>query len=117
MTHIHIGNKDFFHPNFFFNHFSDHDDIPEFAYIEDVKGYTIVKRGGIALVDQKNHTYLKNRKYESTGKIFWTCSGRKKLKCMARVVSVHNKITKITGEHAHPPPDLSLEYVQNTNIK
>ena len=74
-------------------------------------------RGNAMLVDQRNHTYFWNRKYESTGKIFWTCSGRKKLKCKARVVSVHNKITKITGVHAHPPPDLSLEYVQNTNIK
>ena len=116
LIHVH-EEKRLFHPNFFFDHFSDYDDNPEFTYMEDVKGYTIVKRGGIALVDQKNHTYLKNRKYESTGKIFWTCSGRKKLKCMARVVSVHNKITKITGVHAHPPPDLSLEYVQNTNIK
>ena len=42
------------------NHFSDHDDNPELTYIEDVKGYTIVKRGGIALVDQKNYTYTRD---------------------------------------------------------
>ena len=69
-------------------------------------------RGTEMLVDQRNYTYRYNRKSPATGKTFWICSSRRTIKCMARVVSVHNKITKITGEHSHPP-DPSLQYVNH----
>lgn len=82
------------------------------TFIEDVRGYCMSNRGTAMLVDQRNYTYRYNRKSPATGKTFWICSSRRTIKCMARVVSVHNKITKITGEHSHPP-DPSLQYVNH----
>ena len=79
-------------------------------YIEEVKGYCMSNRGTAMLVDQRNYTYRYNRKSPSTSKTFWICSHRRAIQCMARVVSVNNKITKITGQHCHPP-DTALQFV------
>ena len=97
---------------YFFNHFSDHDDIPEFAYIEDVKGYTIVKRGGIALVDQKNHTYLRKRSMKG-GKVYWNCTNYRKFNCKATLVTKQNKIIKTFGEHDHIVAEMNYEILTN----
>ena len=42
--------------------FSDHDDKLEIKYKEEIKGYTIARRGAIALVDQRNFTYIRSGK-------------------------------------------------------
>ena len=105
--------KIFFIPNFF-DHFSDHDDKPEFTYLEDVKGYTIVKRGGIALVDQKNHTYLRKITRKS-GKTYWQCTLYRKSKCKAKLVTKQNKIIQTYGEHDHPVHEMNFELM--TNLK
>ena len=98
------GKKDFSF-QIFFDHFSDH---TEFTCMEDVKGYTIVKRGGIALVDQKNHAYIRNRTRKN-GKIYWQCLKRKS-NCKARLVTLQNKIIQTSGEHDHPAPEACYEY-------
>ena len=94
---------------FFFIHFSDQDDSPEFTYIEDVKGYTIAKRGSIVLVDQKNHTYLKKCARKS-GKVYWNCTNYRKFNCKATLVTKQNKIIKIYGEHDHLVAEMNYEF-------
>ena len=101
-----------FSSQFVFNHFSDHDDILEFAYIEDVKGYTIVKRGGIALVDQKNYTYLKKRSMKG-GKVYWNCTNYRKFNCKATLVTKQNKIIKTYGAHDHLVAEMNYEIFTN----
>ena len=78
-----------------------------------MKGYTIIRRGGIALVDQRNHSYIRNRKSEyGTGRTWWLCSfARKKGEtCKARLVTIENKIIKMSGEHTHPAPEACYQY-------
>ena len=77
-----------------------------------MKGYTLIRRGGIALVDQRNHSYIRNRKSESTDRIWWLCSSarRKGENCKARLITIQNKVIKMSGEHNHPAPEACYEY-------
>ena len=97
---------------YFFNHISDHDDNPEFTYLEDVKGYTIAKRGSIALVDKKNHTYLKKCARKS-GKVYWNCTNYRKFNCKATLVTKQNKIIKTYGAHDHLVAEMNYEIFTN----
>ena len=71
--------------------------------IEDTKGYLKSKGGATLLVDQRDYTYFSNRTTEDRVKKYWVCSSRNKLKCTARIVSTNHKVTRISGNHNHPP--------------
>ena len=100
------------------NIFSDHDDKPEIKYEEEIKGYTIARRGAIALVDQRNFTYIRNGKSQyGTGRVWWLCGFARDLalrakgeNCKARLVTLQNKIIKMSREHNHPPPEECFKY-------
>ena len=96
------------------NIFSDHDDKPEIKYEEEIKGYTIARRGAIALVDQRNFTYIRNGKSQyGTGRVWWLCGfarAKGDTNCKARLVTLQNKIIKMSREHNHPPPEECFKY-------
>ena len=100
------------------NIFSDHDYKPEIKYKEEIKGYTIARRGAIALVDQRNFTYIRNGKSQyGTGRVWWLCGFARDLalrakgeNCKARLVTLQNKIIKMSREHNHPPPEECFKY-------
>ena len=70
-----------------------------------MKGYIASMKGRPMLVDQRGHVYQRIRSSEATGRAFWRCREfkHKDWHCKANVVSLHNKITRITGSHEHPP--------------
>ena len=72
-------------------------------YVEEVKGYVSTTRGKPMLVDQRNYTYHVNNKSPVNNRIWWKCSKFKTIKCPARAVTFHNKITKLSGIHSHEP--------------
>lgn len=76
----------------------------DFDYIEEVKGYeTSSQQKRPMLVDQRDYRYQINRLSDKTGKAFWRCSLARRIRCNATVVSLHNKIVRMAGEHTHPP--------------
>ena len=80
------------------------DEVIDFEYVEDVKGYAVSKRGR-PLVDQRNYKYVMNRCSKVDGKAWWKCVAYKRLKCRATTVSKKNKILKFGAEHNHPASD------------
>ena len=72
-------------------------------FIEYVKGYTPSMQGAPMLVDQNDYCYKLDKRSKTTCRLFWRCSvDKKSFKCNARVVSIGDKIVKMSSEHTHP---------------
>ncbi len=71
----------------------------DFDYIEDAKGFSLTQKGNPQLVDQRDKIYQKNRYSSVPGKIFWRCKYWKTQRCLAACITLHNKITRLSGEH------------------
>ena len=80
----------------------------DFDYIEDVTGYASSSHKKPLLVDQRGYTYQISRFSKSSSKAFWRCqrSRSRQLPCSARAISLHNKITLLSGAHNHSPPEI-----------
>ena len=82
----------------------------DFDYVEDVKGYTISSHKRPMLVDQRGYTYQISRFSKSSSKAFWRCQRSRSRQiegpCYARAISLHNKITLLSGVHNHNPPEI-----------
>ena len=81
-----------------------------FIYLEEAKSLKNDGRNGkLRLIDQRNYTYIVNRKSADFNKVWWICGNynNKVNKCNARAISVGNKITKLSGEHSHEPNSLT----------
>ena len=82
----------------------------DFDYVEDVKGYTISSHKRPMLVDQRGYTYQISRFSKNSSKAFWRCQRSRSRQiegpCNARAISLHNKITLLSGVHNHNPPEI-----------
>ena len=62
------------------------------------------------LVDLKGYTYQINRFSKCSSKAFWRCQKSRSRQiegpCNARAISLHNKITLLSGTHNHNPPEI-----------
>ena len=75
--------------------------FPDLEYLEEVKGFISGKKAEIRLVDQRNYTYIVNKK-DFNNKIWWICT-RSHHQCKSRAITIGNKITKLSGKHSHEP--------------
>ena len=75
--------------------------FPDLEYLEEVKGFISGKKAEIRLVDQRNYTYIVNKK-DFNDKIWWICT-RSHHQCKSRAITIGNKITKLSGKHSHEP--------------
>ena len=69
-------------------------------------------------MDQRNFTYIRNGKSQyGTGRVWWLCAFARDLalrakeeNCKARLITIQNKVIKMSGEHNHPAPEACYEY-------
>ena len=77
-----------------------------YIYLEEAKSLKNDGRNGkLRLIDQRDYTYIVNRKSKDSSKVWWICGNynNKVNKCNARAISMGTKITKLSGEHSHEP--------------
>ena len=79
-------------------------DLPRNALLECKEEAHFCKsaRGAANLMDSEGHVYYKH-KNSSSGKVFWDCRDRRKIKCHGRATTSGFVIVKKSA-HNHPPP-------------
>ena len=66
------------------------------------------RNGGNILESSDGHFYRRNASKMHHGgfKQYWICSKRNTLKCLARAVTVDDKVMQWSGLHNHNPPKI-----------
>lgn len=69
--------------------------------------YARTTNGGRVIL-YNNYTFRRKKVHKSNS--YWICTKNKSLKCSVQVTTCGNFVTKVTRNHAHPPPKLDVDF-------